>query len=89
MDEELGEIDRAVASGQQAAIEHEIGDLLFAAVSLSRKLGIDAESALRAATRRFTERFAFIEDRLRERGKGPAESTLEEMDALWNEAKTR
>ena len=85
--EELDEIDRAIASGDRAAIEHEIGDLLFAAVSLARKLGIDAEAALRACTRRFTDRFAFIEDRLRERGRSPAESTLEEMDALWNDAK--
>ncbi|HEU5055343.1 MAG TPA: nucleoside triphosphate pyrophosphohydrolase [Kofleriaceae bacterium] len=85
--EELGEIDRAMASGDRAAIEHEIGDLLFAAVSLARKLGVDAEGALRACTRRFGDRFAFIEDRLRERGKTPAESTLEEMDALWNQAK--
>ncbi len=85
--EELGEIDRAMASGDRAAIEHEIGDLLFAAVSLARKLGLDAEAALRACTRRFTDRFAFIEDQLRERGRAPAESTLEEMDALWNQAK--
>jgi MazG family protein len=85
--EELDEIDRAMASGDRAAVEHEIGDLLFAAVSLARKLGIDAEAALRGCTRRFTERFAFIEDRLRERGVTPSESTLEEMDALWNEAK--
>jgi len=85
--EELGEVDRAIASGDRAAIEHEIGDLLFAAVSLARKLGLDAEAALRACTRRFADRFGFIEDRLRERGKAPSESTLEEMDALWNEAK--
>ena len=56
--EELDEIDRAIASGDRAAIEHEIGDLLFAAVSLARKLGVDAEAALRACTRRFTDRFA-------------------------------
>jgi MazG family protein len=87
LSEELGEIDRAMASGDRAAIEHEIGDLLFAAVSLARKLGIDAEGALRACTRRFSDRFAFIEDRLEERGRTPAESTLAEMDALWNQAK--
>jgi MazG family protein len=87
--EELDEIDRAIASGDRAAIEHEIGDLLFAAVSLARKLGVDAEAALRACTRRFTDRFAFIEDRLRERGTSPAQSNLEEMDALWNQAKER
>ncbi|HEY8145189.1 MAG TPA: nucleoside triphosphate pyrophosphohydrolase [Kofleriaceae bacterium] len=88
LSEELEEIDRAMASGDRAAIEHEIGDLLFAAVSLARKLGLDAEGALRACTRRFTDRFAYIEDRLRERGVAPAESSLEEMDALWTEAKT-
>jgi MazG family protein len=85
--EELGELDRAVADGDQAAIEHEIGDLLFAAVSLGRKLGCDAEGALRACTRRFTARFEHIEDVLRERGRTPAESNLAEMDALWDEAK--
>jgi MazG family protein len=85
--EELGELDRAVASGDRAAIEHELGDLLFAAVSLARKLGVDAEGALRACTRRFSGRFAYIEDRLRERGRTPAESNLAEMDALWDAAK--
>ena len=87
VEEELGELDRAVAAGDRAAVEHELGDLLFAAVSLARKLGCDAEGVLRACTRRFTDRFEFIEDRLRERGKAPADSTLEEMDALWNQAK--
>jgi MazG family protein len=87
--EELGELDRAVAAGDRAAIEHELGDLLFAAVSLARKLDVDAEGALRACTRRFTDRFAFIEDRLAERGRSPAESNLAEMDALWDEAKAR
>jgi MazG family protein len=85
--EELAELDQAVTAGDKAALEHEIGDLLFAAVSLARKLGCDAEAALRACTRRFTERFEYIEDRLRERGSSPAESNLIEMDALWDEAK--
>ncbi len=87
--EELGELDRAVAAGDRAAIEHELGDLLFAAVSLARKLECDAEAALRACARRFGERFSYIEDRLRERGRVPAESNLAEMDALWDEAKSR
>jgi MazG family protein len=85
--EELAELDQAVTAGDRAALEHEIGDLLFAAVSLARKLGCDAEAALRACTRRFTERFEYIEDRLRERGRSPADSDLTEMDALWDEAK--
>src|SRR5690606_31694829 len=57
VDEELGELDRAVAGGDRAAIEHELGDLLFAIVSRARKLGCDAEAALRACTRRFEARF--------------------------------
>jgi MazG family protein len=85
--EELAELDRAITAGDRAAVEHELGDLLFAAVSLARKLGCDAEAALRACTRRFNARFEHIEDRLRERGLTPAESNLTEMDALWDEAK--
>jgi nucleoside triphosphate diphosphatase len=85
--EELAEIDAAVAAGDRAAIEHEIGDLLFAAVSLARKLGLDPEAALRGTIDRFVSRFAFIEDRLRDTGRAPRDSTLEEMDALWERAK--
>jgi MazG family protein len=85
--EECEEIDRAMAAGDRAAQEHELGDLLFAAVSLARKLGLDPEAALRAANARFTSRFEHIEDRLRERGKAPRDSDLAEMDALWDEAK--
>ncbi len=85
--EECAEIDHAMTAGDAAALEHEIGDLFFAAVSLARKLGIDPEAALRAANTRFTARFEHIEDRLRERGKSPRDSDLAEMDALWEEAK--
>jgi MazG family protein len=87
--EEIDEIDAAMRTGDAAALEHELGDLFFAAVSLARKLAIDPEAALRAANSRFTTRFEHIEDRLRERGKTPRDSNLEEMDALWNEAKTK
>jgi uncharacterized protein YabN with tetrapyrrole methylase and pyrophosphatase domain len=85
--EEIAEIDREMEGSDRAALEHEVGDLFFASVSLARKLGLDPEAALRAANRRFTERFEYIEDRLRERGKAPRDSNLEEMDALWDEAK--
>ncbi len=87
--EELVEIDRAMVDGDAAALEHELGDLLFASVSLARKLGVDPEAALRAANTRFSTRFEYIEDRLRDRGKTPRESNLDEMDVLWNEAKLR
>jgi MazG family protein len=89
VEEECREIDGAIADGDRSRIEHEIGDLLFAIVSLSRKLDVDPEAALRGANARFTARFEYIEDRLRDRGGTPKESTLEEMDALWNEAKRR
>lgn len=85
--EELGELDAATASGDRERMEAELGDLLFATVNLARKLGLDAESALRGATDRFVRRFVHVEDRLAERGKTPKESTLEEMDSLWDEAK--
>ncbi len=86
--EELTEIDQALVAGDKNALEHEIGDLLFATVSLARKAGVDPEAALRGCMTKFTSRFEHIEDRLKERGKTPRESDLAEMDALWNEAKS-
>jgi MazG family protein len=83
VDEELAEIDRAMPE----ALEHEVGDLLFAAVSLARKLGVDPETALRKTVDRFQSRFAYIEDRLQEKGKRPRDSDLAEMDAFWEQAK--
>jgi MazG family protein len=87
--EEVAEVEELAAAGQVAtpSTHHEIGDLLFAVVNLARKLEVDAEAALADASTRFARRFEFIEDRLRERGRAPAESNLDEMDALWNDAK--
>ena len=86
--EETGEIREVAAAGAGGdAAHHEIGDLRFAGVNLARKLDVDAESALHDASLRFTRRFEFIEDRLAEGGRQPADSNLEEMDALWNAAK--
>jgi MazG family protein len=87
IDEELRELDLALAAGDRAGAESEVGDLLFAVVNLARKVGIDAESALRGTAARFERRFAYVEDRLASRGRTPRESTLQEMDALWDEAK--
>jgi tetrapyrrole methylase family protein/MazG family protein/ATP diphosphatase len=89
IDEELREVDQAVGAGDAARIDEEIGDLLFAIVNLSRKLRVDPEEALRRTTRKFIGRFRRVEAALRERGKTPRESTLEEMDALWEEAKKK
>jgi MazG family protein len=91
LDEELGELREALAeegSGTRAVAE-EVGDLLFVAVNLARKAGVDPESALKAANRKFRGRFRHIEERLKAEGRSPAQSTLEEMDALWQEAKER
>jgi nucleoside triphosphate diphosphatase len=87
VEEEVTEVLGAVKEQDANAIHAEIGDLLLAVVNLSRKLGVDAENALVDANRRFETRFAFVEDRLAERGKTPKESSLDEMDSLWNDAK--
>ena len=79
----------AVAAGDARAAADEVGDLLFAVVSLARLLGEDPESALKAANRKFRRRFRYVEDRLREQGRTPADSTLDEMESLWTDAKRR
>jgi len=85
--EELEELDQAISAGEPDAIREELGDLLFAVVNLARKLETDAEGALRGAIDKFVTRFEFIEDRLKELGRGPRQSSLTEMDAFWNDAK--
>jgi len=85
--EETEEIAREIAAGERERTAVEIGDLLFAVVNLARHLDIDAETALRAANEKFERRFAAIERALAAQGKTPQDSTLAEMDALWNAAK--
>ena len=88
--EEVDEIAGALdleASARDAAVADEIGDLLFAVANLARHAGTDPEAAVRGTNAKFERRFAYIEDRLAERGSQPARSSLEEMDALWDEAK--
>jgi MazG family protein len=85
--EELAELEAAEAAGDLEGVAHEAGDLLFAVAQLVRKHGLDPDETLRAANARFEERFAFIEQRLAARGRTPAESSLEEMDQLWDQAK--
>jgi tetrapyrrole methylase family protein/MazG family protein len=88
LDEELLELRGAIqAKTDQAAIAEEVGDLLFVAVNVARLSGVDPESALKAANRKFRRRFRHIEVGLRRDGRKPADSTLEEMDRLWDEAK--
>jgi MazG family protein len=85
--EELAEIDEARRNARSEEIEGEIGDLLFVVVNLARFFKVDPEQALRKSNAKFRERFAHIERRLSERGKTLAESTIDEMESLWQEAK--
>jgi ATP diphosphatase len=85
--EEADEIEAAIRSGEQGHAAAEVGDLLFAVVNLARHLDADPEAVLRATNRKFERRFASIERALAARGKSPSETTLAEMDALWDEAK--
>jgi tetrapyrrole methylase family protein / MazG family protein len=82
------EVQEVQDAADAAALEAELGDLLFSLVNLSRWKGIDAESALRAANQRFRGRFRFIEAAAKEQGRRLSELSLQEMDALWNQAKT-
>ena len=85
--EESREVTEARDTLTHDALTEEIGDLLFVMANLARHLKVDPEAALRAANRKFTRRFARIEDWLAETGRSPADSDLTEMDALWNRAK--
>jgi ATP diphosphatase len=85
--EELRELAEAMASGDRHKVEHELGDVLFSLANLARFLGTPAEDALRAANRRFTQRFHAVERGLLAQGVAFGEATLKQMDALWAEAK--
>lgn len=87
LNEELAELQVAAGQEDRAALEDEAGDLLFAAVNVLRKLHVESETALNAATDKFVSRFQFIESRLAGQGKQAEQCSLEELDALWDEAK--
>jgi MazG family protein len=92
IEEELDEISAAMIEleeGRQKRLEDEMGDLIFAVINLGRKLGVDAETALRATNRKFRRRFAFVEQGLAKEGKTPKEASLDEMEALWQAAKVK
>ena len=85
--EECDEIEAEIAAGDSGKAAAEVGDLLFAVVNLARHLDADPEASLRACNQKFVRRFAAIERALAEQGKKPQDSTLAEMDALWDAAK--
>ena len=87
--EELAEFAEARRREARDELEDELGDLLFVLVNLARFVKVDPEQALRKTNAKFRERFAYVESKLAERGKAPRESNIEEMEALWQEAKLR
>lgn len=87
--EELAELEEAIENGCPMSISEELGDLLFAVVNVSRFLKLDAEETLNRATDKFISRFEALEKLANERNIDMKESTLEELDALWDEVKKR
>ena len=85
--EELDEVLEAMAQGDSQALADEVGDLLFSVVNLARHLKVDPENALRGANVKFDRRFRFIEQALRDTHRPVEDCSLEELDALWGEAK--
>jgi ATP diphosphatase len=85
--EELDEVLEAMSENDADAIAEEIGDLLFVVSNLARHLKVEPENALRAANAKFERRFRFIEQALRDAGRNMEDCALDELDALWGEAK--
>ena len=85
--EETDEIEEVLDSKDAAATEDEIGDLLFALANLARHVGVDPEAAIRRTNQKFVRRFGHIEREIARRGMKLEDTSLAEMDALWNEAK--
>jgi MazG family protein len=88
LEEEISELQEEIEKkDNEKAVADEVGDLLFMAVNIARLLNVDPESAIKSANRKFRRRFAFIENSLASKGKTPSESSLEEMETYWQEAK--
>jgi tetrapyrrole methylase family protein/MazG family protein len=88
LNEEVQELEKSIEAGSESEIEGELGDILFAIANAARKLGVNPELALQRSNRKFRRRFRYIEEKLAQQGRTPQDSTLEEMDALWDESKT-
>jgi nucleoside triphosphate diphosphatase len=85
--EEIAEVEAEISTGSAQSLAAEVGDLIAATVNLARHLKVDPEAALRGANAKFERRFSHIERRLAERGQTPETASLDEMEALWVEAK--
>jgi MazG family protein len=87
VDEEIAELREAIAGGNKERMHDELGDLLFTIANIARKLDVNAEEALQSTNRKFTRRFESMESQVHAGGRNLDQLTLEEMDALWDEAK--
>jgi MazG family protein len=88
IEEEVGELRRALDSEGRERVEEEMGDLLFAIANLARKLGVEPESALRKANQKFRQRFEAMERRLEADGRSVHDTSLEDMEEAWEAVKT-
>jgi ATP diphosphatase len=87
--EEMAEAEEALAAGDRARIEEEMGDLLFSMVNVARLAGVDAEDCLRRATDKFTRRFQEVEAEMRAAGRTVSDASAEDLDRAWEAAKAR
>jgi ATP diphosphatase len=87
VDEELHELDEAIASGDRQRVAAELGDVLFALANLARHLDVDPEQCARGANLRFESRFSAVERRVRESGRPFDAHTIDELEAYWQAAK--
>jgi MazG family protein len=87
--EELAELEGAIEEKKKDEIAGEIGDLLFSIANLSRHLAVNPEIALRKANQKFIRRFRYIEEKLNQEGRELEETSLEDMDRIWEEAKKK
>jgi len=87
--EEVIELEKVIDAQDKAELSREMGDVFFSLVNVSRLLGINPEIALRQANKKFIKRFKYIEKKLKEEKKGLGQTSLEEMDKIWEEAKVK
>ncbi|MBV1836452.1 nucleoside triphosphate pyrophosphohydrolase [Acetobacter estunensis] len=85
--EEMAEVEAEIASGDRAALADEMGDLLFSVASLARRFDLDPEACLRQANDKFSRRFGAVEGHLAQKGLGPSDCSVEQLDAVWNTVK--
>ncbi|MCK4760600.1 MAG: nucleoside triphosphate pyrophosphohydrolase [Candidatus Aminicenantes bacterium] len=88
IEEEVEELKQELAKGSREKISEEVGDILFATANVARLAGVNPEFALRSANKKFSQRFRYIEERLKEQGRDIEKAGLDEMEELWQQAKS-